>query len=244
MISQAIGCTSRYPALLLKVTSLLFILVSHSIHIILICEELTFHCPVVRSFPLICTAALNHDGRDGNGPPRAHTCISHKVYSLFGLDGLIGNPDYDGDTSGEDEDTPAASSSRVVATLASIAAAPIAAASTAAASTATTVSTPAGSLTSNIHLPLSSASSYSFLPARIWNAPWVTTVGRYHGLFSPELLSECVYDIATDNAIPEKLEIRGKDVAELVTLFKELLAQAAAQGDFTNILSSDRSFLM
>ena len=69
-------------------------------------------------------------------------------------------------------------------------------------------------------------------------------VGHYHGLFSPKLLSECVYDIATDDVVPEKLEIRGKDVAELVTTFKELLAQAAAGGDFTNILSPKRSFLM
>jgi hypothetical protein len=211
------------------------------------CEELMFYHLVVRMFLLICTAALNHDGNDGNGP-RTHTCISHKVYSLFGPDGSIGNPNYDGDTSDEDNDAPAASSSRAVVSFAATSSSyPVASIALSTAATASVTSAPVVSLAYNVPSALQqlpSVSSYSFLPAQIWDVPWITCTGHYHGLFSPELLSECVYSIATDNVTLEKLEIRGKDVAELVTSLKELLAQAAAGGDFTKILSPERLFLM
>jgi hypothetical protein len=132
--------------------------------------------------------------------------------------------------------SPTATTSRATAATASISATNPMAASASVAAPTTNVS--------RALQRLPSVSSASYLPSQIWNVPWVPTVGRYVGLFSPELLAESVYDVATHGSSLPKLEIRGKDVADLVISFKELLRQAAAQGDFTEVLSPDRSFLM
>lgn len=168
----------------------------------------------------------------GDNHSRPHSCISLKFYSVFGLDGVVGNPEYDGgDTS--DEDAPAACSTSTGATSAT-------------SSTALTTSIPATSSASSASAlrRLPSVSSYSYLPLNIWDVPWVPSTGRYQGLFSSEMMAETVYDVATDNVAFEKLVVRGKDIAELVVCFKELLVQAADREDFTNILSPDRSFYM
>lgn len=159
---------------------------------------------------------------------------------------MIGNPDYnyDDDTSDEDDNIPVRSSAPVILPTTTVTTAT--AITTTATATATTRATNSIS-TSNAPAALQrlpSVSSLSCLSPQIWDVPWVPKIGRYHGLVSAELLAETVYDIAVDNVPIPKLEIRGKDVDALVILFKELLAQAAAQGDFTEILSPDRSFFM
>jgi len=201
---------------------------------------------------LICTTALDDHA------PRLHTCISDKIYFLFGLDGTIGNPDYDGDTSDKEDSTPLALSSTPAVASTAIAAAVSTAAmpsvgttrSTAAtASTAVTRSTATSATAGTPNVPsalqrLPSVSTLSFLPPQIWDVDWTPAVGRYEQMFSPELMAEVVYVLATDDVPTPPFEVRGKDAADLVVSFRKLLGQAAAWEDFTNILSPNRSFLL
>jgi hypothetical protein len=60
-----------------------------------------------------------------------------------------------------------------------------------------------------------------------------------------QLLAERVYEFAADGGDDsQKLEVRGSDVAELASTFKEMLADAAEKSDFTAILCPNRSFFV
>ncbi len=111
------------------------------------------------------------------------------------------------------------------------------------AAAATPLTTATASHVANVPLALQYLPSLSYLPPQIWSASWVPRSGRYCGFFLAGLLAETVYDIVVDVVVPlPKFELRGKDVEDLVVLFKDLLAQAAVQGDFTeNYLPNARS---
>lgn len=89
-----------------------------------------------------------------------------------------------------------------------------------------------------------SLSSLYSLPESIWRVPWVQSHGRYMGLFSLRTLTDRVYEAATSGAPSEPLSLHGPNLKALVLDFKDLLRNAANDGDFTNILSPDRSFYM
>jgi hypothetical protein len=57
-------------------------------------------------------------------------------------------------------------------------------------------------------------------------------------------LTENVLKAATAGEADHHLTIRGADVAELAIDFRAKLAAAVVAGDFTNILSPNRSFIV
>jgi hypothetical protein len=52
------------------------------------------------------------------------------------------------------------------------------------------------------------------------------------------------YEAATSGLTVDSLEVRGQDVKALTVAFSHLLAEAAKEGDFTNVLTSERAFNM
>jgi hypothetical protein len=67
-------------------------------------------------------------------------------------------------------------------------------------------------------------------------------------LFGPclslENISDDVYETATDGLFVEELDVRAPDIAGLVAAFRNILADAAMSGDFTKVLSTERSFYL
>jgi hypothetical protein len=83
------------------------------------------------------------------------------------------------------------------------------------------------------------------LPPVIWATPWVAPqVRRYASLFASSSFSEEIYEAATSGSIAGELEVRGLDVVTMAAAFKKVLGDAADNGDFTDVLSPIRSFLM
>lgn len=74
--------------------------------------------------------------------------------------------------------------------------------------------------------------------------PFVPCVGRYSGLFAFGNMLEDAYEAATSGLTVDPLEVPGQDVKALTTTFSHLLAEAAKEGDFTDILTPDRYFNM
>jgi hypothetical protein len=88
-----------------------------------------------------------------------------------------------------------------------------------------------------------SYTSFPSLPAKIWAFPWVPEAPSLPG-FSIDELSASVFSTASIGARNEKLEVSGTDVETMAGVFKQMLADAGEAGDFTSILSRDRSFQM
>lgn len=59
-----------------------------------------------------------------------------------------------------------------------------------------------------------------------------------------EALLEEVCDAATSGVDFDDLEIRGNEISTLARTFKAMLGDAAEAGDFTDVLSPNRSFVM
>jgi hypothetical protein len=72
----------------------------------------------------------------------------------------------------------------------------------------------------------------------------VATIAQRHGPFSAALMAEAVYELASQGSTSLDLNVRGEDVAGLVLSFKKMIGEAVDAGDFTHILSPERSFIM
>jgi hypothetical protein len=171
---------------------------------------------------------------------RPHTCISRKVYHQFKYDGIGSNDRAKVPSSDEEEmpliiNTPNASSSS--------------------SSGSRTAANPPTQLPNRSHLSATSSapplqrntslSSILALPPVIWTTPWVAPqVRRYASLFASGSFTEEIYEAATSGSIPEELEVRSVDVVTMAAAFKKMLGDAADNGDFTDVLSPTRSFLM
>jgi hypothetical protein len=87
-----------------------------------------------------------------------------------------------------------------------------------------------------------SISAFSFLPPRIWAAQWSSHLPPGNPKFTMEYLTNEVLVEATKGQTARRFVLRGPDVPALAISLKKKLAAAA--GDFTNILSTERDFLM
>lgn len=176
---------------------------------------------VVQAYPLVALVDFQVPG----SIPRLHTCISRKVYHMFSFDG-IGAPDSTGDvSSSEDEEMPLVQPQ----ILSSSDAGP-------SHSSTTTTSAPA---------PLQRTLSMITLPPAIWTAPWVAPpFRRYADVFASDTIAQNIYEEASRDTVAEDLDIRSTDVATVADMFKTLLGDAVDKGDFTDILSPNRTLLM
>jgi hypothetical protein len=80
--------------------------------------------------------------------------------------------------------------------------------------------------------------------AVIWTTEWVPIEGHHAGLYSLETLLENVCSAANSGIIWDDLEVCGPDIKGLVAKFKAMLGDAVDSGDFTSVLSPERSFVM
>ena len=194
---------------------------------------------VVRTYPL--TAMMSFDEDTG---PRAHTCISRKIYAQFAADDLTSPAENsDGDDNGilpssDDEVGPIPVSSSSIRSVQLRRPSRVTASRSQAQSTSTSDSTSAPSRLQRTQ----SLSSFNFLPASIWKNRWVPPVGRYFGLYAASNMAEDVFEAATSGIPVDDLEVRGLSVDELADTFSNLLAEAAKEGDFTDVLSPKRRF--
>jgi hypothetical protein len=93
-------------------------------------------------------------------------------------------------------------------------------------------------------LQRNSSLSLDDVPAAIWTTDWVPIEGRHAGLYSAETLLDNVCSAANSGIIGDDLEVRGPDVGSLTAKFKAMLGDAVDSGDFTSVLSPERSFVM
>jgi hypothetical protein len=82
------------------------------------------------------------------------------------------------------------------------------------------------------------------IPPAIWKEQWIPRTGPYSGFFSLENISADVYEAATGSLPAEELDIHAPDMPGLVAAFGNILADAAMSGDFTEVLSTERSFYL
>jgi hypothetical protein len=198
---------------------------------------------VVRTYPLIGTTTFNP-----NDPSHPHTCLSRKIYALFVLDGEFGRTDEIASSDDDGENRVAGPSRR------SLRLQTASSGSTSRRSPQPTIPEPSTSSTSaaaavtpsQITATLQRNSSIASIdaPPSIWTSDWVPTEGRHVGLFSVETLLEDVCNAATSGVQWDDLEIRDTDVAGIAAKLKMLLYNAAEIGDYTNILSPERSLVM
>jgi hypothetical protein len=239
-ILPKVGCALLCQALQSKEICLLFISVSQFLPTFV--QLVLSYCTVVRVYPLLATAALS----DADTAPRVHSCVSRKIYSVFGLDGATSNVE-NNDTSDSGDEDPSSSANLAHPTAAiqlrrsSRRGQPQAGPSATNRSQSPTRSF--GSSARGLQRD-TSLSSFSFLPPRIWDTSWVPTVSQYHGFFSAQPMAETVYELASQGATSISLDVRAQDVAGLALSFKEMIGQAVDAGDFTNILAPERGFVM
>jgi hypothetical protein len=89
-----------------------------------------------------------------------------------------------------------------------------------------------------------SFSSFPTYPSSIWANPWVPPQDNLPTPLAGLPLPSGIYEAATHGTVPLKLEVRGTSVANLASSFMRMLGDAAEEGDFSTILSPDRSFTM
>jgi hypothetical protein len=181
------------------------------------------------------------------GPPRAHTCISRKLYTQFLHDGPNienGNDEITSSSSSDDDDigpiqVGASSTCRSRSRPSRLATPPITA-------TRHREATPPSNVNTTLHLQRTQTlpSVSTFLPSSIWKVPFVPRAGRYSGVFDFDDIAEDAYEAATRGVTVDSLEVRGANVKGLVTAFSQLLADAVKEGDFTHLLTPERHFNM
>jgi hypothetical protein len=84
----------------------------------------------------------------------------------------------------------------------------------------------------------------SFLPAAIWTSPWSAPPASNVNFYTADELDTKVYCEASRPNLSAKLQIHGRNVAELASILDVKLAKAADQNDFSEVLSPERDFQM
>jgi hypothetical protein len=186
-----------------------------------------------------------------SNPSQAHSCLSRKIYTLFVRDGEFGSNTEDISSDEEELQQAAISTQQSV----SSPNAPSSPASNrqlimlpgrnisppSAATSAIAVSTSSRTAAA---LQRNSSLSLDDIPPAIWTTEWVPIEGRHTGLYSIETLLETVCGAANSGIIWVDLEVRGPDVRSLAAQFKAMLGDAVDSGDFSSVLSPERSFTM
>lgn len=83
----------------------------------------------------------------------------------------------------------------------------------------------------------------SYLPVDLWSRPWQPPSST-GSTYSINNLSSDVFSAAGRGQQNIALMICGSDITVLATQLQEKLAAAATSGNFSEVLSPDRSFLM
>ncbi|KAJ7026563.1 hypothetical protein C8F04DRAFT_1045551 [Mycena alexandri] len=76
----------------------------------------------------------------------------------------------------------------------------------------------------------------------LWDGPWVPQPAKYGGLFDMADLLKSIFETASSGSRPRELVVEGTTMDELVDNLMKLILEAVRSGDFTLILSPDRSF--
>jgi hypothetical protein len=82
----------------------------------------------------------------------------------------------------------------------------------------------------------------SFLPQSIWLSPWSAQPAS--NSYTVDNLDTKVYREAARPNSSARLQVHGRNVAEMASLLEAKLAIAAGQNDFTEVLSPVRDFQM
>jgi hypothetical protein len=204
------------------------------IPVMLLSPEVHSYVAVVRLYPVTVTASLSQ--HDAN--PRIHTCLSRKVYAKFGFDSPNGFRETQNLSSDEEDDSDVPSSANHQRSWR------LRPDPTAGTSSTSNVSRQPATATSAVPQRSSSISTIASVPSAIWKERWVPRTGPYSGRVSLENISDDVYEAATSGLLAEELDVRAPDMAGLVAAFRNILADAAMSGDFTQVLSTERSFYL
>lgn len=84
----------------------------------------------------------------------------------------------------------------------------------------------------------------SFLPPEIWLSPWSAPPASNANSYTADDLDTEVYREASRPNFSARLEVHGKNVAELASVLEAKLAAAAGRNDFSEVLSPVRDFQM
>jgi hypothetical protein len=195
-------------------------------------DELLGNHTVVRQYPLTATTSF-----DEGEPVAPHTCIAKKVYGPFSQS----EGSDDDSQSSSDEETPL---NRQPAVASHLRRSPRLVQNHPVARSSSTV-IPTSAVTMPTSLQRSdSHQTISTYPAAIWQVPWIPPNGAYVGRVAQDNFPGSVYEIATDGISPEVLDISGDDVEDLAAKLKLKIGDAVDHGDFTDLLSPERSLYL
>ncbi|KAJ7160827.1 hypothetical protein C8R46DRAFT_1223166 [Mycena filopes] len=76
----------------------------------------------------------------------------------------------------------------------------------------------------------------------LWAVEWVPQPAKYEGLFDRADLAKSIFETACSGARPRELIVEGTSIAECVDNLLALILVSARSGDYTAILSPDRTF--
>ncbi len=81
-------------------------------------------------------------------------------------------------------------------------------------------------------------------PGKLWEHEWSPQPARFGGLFDMADLTKSIFETASSGSRPHELLIEGYTINDCVSSLLREIAKAVKLGDFTNVLSSDRTFQM
>lgn len=85
--------------------------------------------------------------------------------------------------------------------------------------------------------------SLNHLPPTLWSQPWTPSF-NHNQMLTVNDLPNGVFDAATDNSIVSDFHVRGSSMTDLIQAFVTKIESALETGDFTDILTPDREFIM
>ena len=189
----------------------------------------------MQEFPITILTTMDPDDE----VVHLHTCISHKFYCIFTEDAystIVDEPSSNED--GEDEEICDNCTHRTQGSTDM---------SHALIHNLSTAVTPP--ISPVIHTnPLQqgrSLATMSMLPSSIWTQDFSPSSGCYNSLFDvSKPIVEHVYELATSSSGIHELDIRGTTAYAMAVKLQVLLENAANKGDFTEVLSPQRTFIM
>lgn len=174
---------------------------------------------------------------------RLHTCLSRKFYFMFGHDAYNGHPNEPSSDEDDEEEEDLFRDQRYQRPSSSH---PLPH------SSSTLVHPPSSPIASPptspvIHTnPLQRGDSLvvlSILPRTIWTQDFIHTPGCYDGVFAGrQVILDKVYQLACSDPETFGLDIKGTSVDAIAVELRASLELAANKGDFTEVLSPNRSF--